>query len=409
MDSYTYVIVGGGLAGGRACQGIRRNDKQGSIALVSAETHLPYERPPLSKGYLRGKEGREKLWVKDEAYYAQNGIDLILDMLAARLDPADHTLTLGDGRVLGYQKLLLATGGSAWRLPIPGSELERVYTLRTIEDSDAIREAATSAKQALVIGGSFIGCEVSATLTQMGVGVTTVFLESRPMERVAPEAFSALVQARFEREGIRLLPQTKPLRIEGAGRAERVALDNGETLDVDLVVMGVGIRLNTALAREAGLEMAERDAVMVNRHLQTSAPDIYAAGDIAAWPSTQFGRLRVEHWDVARAQGYRAGRNMAGDMGPYVTLPYFFTDLFDISPEVWGDLSAWDTVVQRGSTDAGSYAFYYFSEGQLTGVLAAGRPDAERDAMQSLVRTRPAYEDVADKLSDETVELGVLT
>ncbi|MBN1399917.1 MAG: FAD-dependent oxidoreductase [Anaerolineae bacterium] len=409
MDSYTYVIVGGGLAGGRACQGIRRNDKQGSIALVSAETHLPYERPPLSKGYLRGKEGREKLWVKDEAYYAQNGIDLILDMLAARLDPADHTLTLGDGRVLGYQKLLLATGGSAWRLPIPGSELERVYTLRTIEDSDAIREAATSAKQALVIGGSFIGCEVSATLTQMGVGVTTVFLESRPMERVAPEAFSALVQARFEREGIRLLPQTKPLRIEGAGRAERVALENGETLDVDLVVMGVGIRLNTALAREAGLEMAERDAVMVNRHLQTSAPDIYAAGDIAAWPSTQFGRLRVEHWDVARAQGYRAGRNMAGDMGPYVTLPYFFTDLFDISPEVWGDLSAWDTVVQRGSTDAGSYAFYYFSEGQLTGVLAAGRPDAERDAMQSLVRTRPAYEDVADKLSDETVELGVLT
>jgi 3-phenylpropionate/trans-cinnamate dioxygenase ferredoxin reductase subunit len=409
MDNYTYVIVGGGLAGGRACQGIRRNDKEGPIALISAETHLPYERPPLSKGYLRGQQGREKLWVKDEAYYADNGIDLILGMLATKLDPEAHTLTLGDGRALVYEKILLATGGSAWRLPIPGSELEGVYTLRTIEDVDAIREAAASAKRALVIGGSFIGCEVSATLTQMGVGVTTVFLESRPLERVAPEAFSALVQARFEREGIRLLPQTKPLRIEGAGRAQRIALDNGEVLDVDMVVMGVGIRLNTALAREAGLEMTDREAVVVDRNLQTSAPDVYAAGDIAAWPTTQFGRLRVEHWDVARAQGYRAGRNMAGDVGPYVTLPYFFTDLFDISPEVWGDLSAWDAVVQRGSTDSGSYAFFYFSQGQVTGILAAGRPDAEREAMQSIVRTRPAYDAVADKLADETVDLATLT
>jgi 3-phenylpropionate/trans-cinnamate dioxygenase ferredoxin reductase subunit len=409
MDSYTYVIVGGGLAGGRACQGIRRNDKEGSVALISAEMHLPYERPPLSKGYLRGKQGREKLWVKDETYYGENGIDLILGMLATKLDPAAHTLTLGDGRVLVYEKLLLATGGSAWRLPIPGSDLEGVYTLRTIEDSDAIREAASSAKRALVVGGSFIGCEVSATLTQMGVSVTTVFLESRPLERVVPEAFSALVRSRFEREGIRLLPQTKPLRIEGAGRAQRVALDNGEMLDVDMVVMGVGIRLNTALAREAGLELTERGAVVVDRNLQTSAPDAYAAGDIAAWPTSQFGRLRVEHWDVARAQGYRAGRNMAGDVGPYVTVPYFFTDLFDISPEVWGDLTAWDTVVQRGSTDAGGYAFYYFSQGQVTGVLAAGRPDAERDAMQGIVKARLAYEDVAGKLADETVDLATLT
>ena len=430
MTDYKYVIIGGGLTGGRACQGIRRNDKEGSLALVSDEPHLPYERPELSKRYLLGKRGRDRLWVKDQAYYDDAGIDLILGVAAQRLDLAAHQVALADGRTLGYEKLLLATGGSAWRLPIPGADLNGVHTLRTIEDADAIREAAAaireaaaaireataaireataSTKSALVIGGSFIGCEVAATLSQLGVAVTMVFLESRPLERVTPEAFGALVRDRFEREGIRLLPQTRPLRIEGDGRVRRVALEGGEMLAVDMVVMGVGIRLNTALAKDAGLEITERGEVLVDRNLQTSAPDVYAAGDIASWPSSRYGkRLRVEHWDVARSQGFRVGRNMAGDVGPYVTLPYFYTDLFDISPEVWGDLSSWDAIVQRGSTESGRYAFYYFSGGALTGVLAAGRPDAERDPMQSIVKAGPAYADVASQLADESVALASL-
>jgi NADPH-dependent 2,4-dienoyl-CoA reductase/sulfur reductase-like enzyme len=186
-------------------------------------------------------------------------------------------------------------------------------------------------------------------------------------------------------------------------------LDDGQTLEVDLVVMGVGIRINTELARYAGLEMTERGAVAVDSYLRTSDPDVYAAGDIAAWPDPTFDKqMRVEHWDVARRQGMRAGRNMAGEGKPYTSIPYFFSDLFDLSFEVWGDLTAWDRTVLRGRLQNGGFAFYYFDGGQMVGVLAADRPDAERDRMQALVKARPAYDAVAEGLGDESVDLGTL-
>jgi NADPH-dependent 2,4-dienoyl-CoA reductase/sulfur reductase-like enzyme len=188
---------------------------------------------------------------------------------------------------------------------------------------------------------------------------------------------------------------------------ERVELDNDETLSVDLVVMGVGINLNTTLARMAGLDLNDQGAVLVNGALQTSDPDIYAAGDIAAWPSFTFGkRLRLEHWNVARGQGLRAGRNMAGEEEGYTALPYFFSDLFDLSFEVWGDLAAWDQTVLRGSLEEGSFAYYYFDRGKIVGVLAVDRPEEERKPMQGLVRARVLYEDLASRLQDERVELN---
>jgi 3-phenylpropionate/trans-cinnamate dioxygenase ferredoxin reductase subunit len=409
MESYRYVIIGGGLTGGRACQGIRRVDKDGTVALVTPEDHVPYERPPLSKGYLTGKEGLDHVYVKEEGYYAQNQIDLLRGTRATQIDRAAHSVTLDDGRALGYEKLLLATGGHAWRLPIPGSDLPGVYTLRTIEDSDAIRQAAADGKRALVLGGSFIGSEVAASLAQLGAHVTMVFPESRLLERVVPEELSAALQDKYASHGVHILTRTTPQRLEGHENVGRAVLDNGEALDVDLVVMGVGIRLNTELARDAGLEMGERGAVVVDEFLRTSDPDIYAAGDIAAWPDPTYGkRLRVEHWDVARQQGMRVGRNMAGEEKPYDQLPYFFSDLFDLSLEVWGDLTAWDRTVRRGTIEGGSYAFYYFDEGRLTGVLAVGRPGEERKPMQALVQARPAYADVGERLADEATDLAAL-
>jgi NADPH-dependent 2,4-dienoyl-CoA reductase/sulfur reductase-like enzyme len=402
-----YVIIGGGLAGARACQGIRRADKEGKIVLITAEHHVPYHRPPLSKGYLTGKEGLDHVYWKDEAYFDQNNIELVLDVRATGIDPAARRVTLDDGRVLEYEKLLLATGGHPWRLPIPGNDLPGVLTLRTLDDSQAIRKAAGTGVRALVVGGSFIGSEVASSLAQLGTNVTMVFPESRLLERIAPEELSAALYKKYAANGVRILTGSKPERFEGAGKVERVKLDSGETLDVDLVVMGVGIRLNTELAREAGLEMWDRGAVVVDRYLRTSDPNIYAAGDIAAWPDRTFGkRLRVEHWDVAWRMGMRAGRNMAGDERRYVTLPYFFSDLFDLSFEVWGDLTAWDRTVTRGSLESGSFAFYYFDQGTLVGVLAVGRPDEERKPMGALVKARPAYPDVADKLRNEGVSLG---
>lgn len=408
METYKYVIIGGGLAGGRACENVRRVDAAGSIALVAGEPRLPYQRPPLSKGYLTGKEGLDKVYLKEEAFYAQNKIAVISGVRATKLDRAARQVTLADGRVLGYEKLLLATGAQARRLPIAGSDLPGVCTLRTIDDADAIRAVATAGVRALVVGGSFIGCEVAASLAQLGVAVTMAFLETRLLERVVTAELSEYIARKYTANGVRILPKTRPTAFVGSSEVQQAMLDNGETLPVDLVVMGVGVKLDTVLAREAGLEM-DGDAILVDEYLRTSDPNIYAAGDIAAWPDAIYGkRLRVEHWDVARAQGLRAGRNMAGELKPYATLPYFFSDLFDLSFEVWGDLTTWDQTVLRGAVRSGSFACYYFAQGRMVGVLAANRPDAERKPMQKLVQMRPAYANVAARLSDESTDLNIV-
>jgi 3-phenylpropionate/trans-cinnamate dioxygenase ferredoxin reductase subunit len=409
MKDYKYVIVGGGLAGQRGADGIRKVDEEGSIALVTMEHHMPYQRPPLSKGYLMGKDGLDKVYIKEDAYYEENDIDVVSGVRATWLAPDTRVVTLDNGQLLQYEKLLLATGGYARCLQIPGNDLSGVFTLRTIKDADAIRKAAEKAKRALVLGGSFIGSEVASSLTQSGLGVTMVFPESRLLEAVVPEELSDWLCAKYEAQGVRVLAGNTPDRLEGDGKVERAVLAVGETLDVDLVVMGVGLRLNTELPQAAGLELTDSGAVLVDEYLRTSDPDIYAAGDIAAWPDPVFGkRLRVEHWDVARRQGRRAGQNMAGDEKPYTSLPYFFSDLFDLSFEVWGDLTSWDQVVRRGTLDSGSFAYYYFDQGKLAGVLASGRPDEERKPMQALVKARPAYEDLAAKLVYEDVDLGAL-
>jgi 3-phenylpropionate/trans-cinnamate dioxygenase ferredoxin reductase subunit len=409
METYKYVIIGGGMAGGRACESIRKADAQGSLALIAAEPQRPYQRPPLSKGYLLGTEGLDHVYLKDETFYADNKVQLLTGARALKIERGMHQVSLDNGQMIGYEKLLLATGGSARRLAIPGSDLAGVYTLRTIADADRIRAAARTARHAVVIGGSFIGCEVASSLAQLDVQVSMVFMEERLLERVCPESLSRHIEGMYAAHGVRLLPQSKPSRMDGDGRVSALPLENGERLPADLVIMGVGITLHTELARDAGLEMTDAGAVVVDEFLRTSDPDIYAAGDIAAWPDPTFGeRLRVEHWDVARQQGTAAGRNMTGEAKPYTALPYFYSDLFDLSFEVWGNLGAWDQTALRGSLEERSFAFYYFSQGRMVGVLAAGRPDGERKPMQALVKARPFYDGVASLLADGAVELKSL-
>ncbi len=416
MENYQYVIIGGGLAGGKAIEGIRERDGKGRIALVTAEPHRPYDRPPLSKKYLRGEQDQEKVYVAEAGYYDDPSITLLTATEVTEIDPEAHTLVLegaqldSDNREMTYDKLLLATGGRPRRLPIPGNELENVFTLRTIEDSANIRAAAGPGKTSLILGGSFIGSEVAASLSMIGTDVTMIFPEGRLFERVMPPEMSEWLHMIYASRNIRIHPQVTAERFFGNAAVERATLSNGAMPTIDLVVMGVGIELNTQLAEQAELEVRDDDkAVLVNRQLQTSHPDIYAAGDIAAWPDETFGkRLRVEHWDVARNQGMLAGRNMAGAGEPYTTLPYFFSDLFDLSFDVWGDLSSWDETVRRGELETRNFAFYYFADGKLAGVLAMGRPDEESKPMQKLVRARPSYEDVAKPLSDESVNLSDL-
>jgi len=409
MESYKYLVVGGGIAGQRACHGIRRVDQKGTMALVAREDHLPYQRPPLSKGYLLGKEGLDHVYLREEAYYAENEIEVLIGVGAKSIDRRAHSITLDDGRVLKYEKLLLATGGRAWSPPIAGNDLPGVFTLRTIEDSDGIRQAAKPGRQTLVIGGSFMASEVASSLAQLGLKVTMVFPSGRLLERVMPEEVGSFLHTKYESNGVRILAERRLRSLEGDGKAERALLEDGESLAVDLVVMGVGIRLNTELAREADLKLGEKNAVVVDEYLRTSDPDIYAAGDIALYPHPIFDkRLQVEHWDVARGQGLRAGGNMAGQERPYRDLPHFFSDVFDLSYEVWGDLSSWDRTVLQGTPEQGSFAVYYFALGRMVGVLAAGRSEEEHKQMQALVTARLAYEKVADKLRDERVDLSTL-
>ncbi len=410
MKEYKYLIIGGGMAGGNAVNAIRQADRQGSLALITEEPHRPYERPPLSKDFLKGKADEKSLYLKAEEEYAAEQVDLYLSARVVDLDPAARSVTTDDNRLFKYEKLLLATGGHARRLSIAGNDLPGVFTLRSIEDSKGIRSAAGKNKRVLVIGGGFIGSETAASLAQLGAEVTMVFPESRLMERVLPEEMSNFLQDVFKDHGVHILPKTVAEKLEGGEAVQRAVLNNGEPKDADMVVMGVGIALNTSLAERAGLELTRDDkAVVVDETLRTNDKHIYAAGDIASWPDKTFNqRLRVEHWDVARRQGLLAGKNMAGENKPYNALPYFFSDLFDLSFDVWGNLSNWEHTVMRGSLKNRKFAFYFFHQNRLAGVLAVGRPAEERMPMQTLVRARPAYEALADDIQNEDKDLAQL-
>ncbi len=410
MTFYNYVIIGGGLAGGKGVEGIRAVDELGSIALVTQEPHRPYHRPPLSKGYMLGQTEREGIYVQDADYYdTGHALTLLTDATAVKLDRDENRVALADGRILEYDKLLLATGGTPKRLPIPGHNLPGVFTLRRVEDADAIKQLAKPGKHALVLGGSFIGAEMAAALAQRGLEVTMVFPESRLLERIVPEAMGEMLHARYAKNGVRIVTEMTPSSLNGDIKVERAQLANDAVMDVDMVVMGVGIRLNTALARDAMLEIRDDDAVIVDATLRTADPDIYAAGDIAAWPDDTFDkRLRVEHWDVARGQGLRAGRNMAGETEPYTALPLFFSKLFGLHFMVLGDLSAWERTILRGSLESEHFAYFYFHDQVLAGTLATGRFEEKQSSMKQLLRARPTWDAIADTLRDETIDLETL-
>ncbi len=412
MESYKYLIIGGGIAGERAAEGIRKVDTEGSIAILTAEARPPYERPPLSKAYMSGREGLETVYLRNANFFEQNQVRVFENARATSIDRAAHQVTLEDGRVFHYQKLLLATGGTPNHLNLPGSHLNGLAVLRTIDDAAAIRLTAQPGKRVVVIGGSFIGAEVAASLAQAGARVTIVFPEDILLKKVAPPELGAFLRDKYEAHDVGLLPGRRPAYFEGGIHVQRVGLDDGAELETDLVVLGLGIRLATDLARHAGLTMGVRGAVVVDEQLRTNDPDIYAAGDIAEWPDPTFGkRLRVEHWDVARQQGLRAGRNMAGEDKPYTALPYFYSDIFDLNIEAWGDLSQWDQALLRGplTMDAGRFTLYYFSAGRMTGALTVGQitgpstghevsgglPEEEKKELVALIKSRPAYEEFA--------------
>jgi len=409
MEEYDYLIVGGGLAAASAVSGIRQADEAGTIALLSEEEEPPYHRPPLSKEYLQVPEAtRELLHVKPESWYGETAdVDLLLGRRATALEPREMTVGTADGDRIRADRILLATGGRPRTLAIPGIEHAGVFTLRTAADAEAIREAAGEAERAVLVGGGFIGMELAASLRELGVRSTVVELEDRVWSRMLPPELSRWMQAYFEDRGVEFRLGSRVEELRGAGDEGGVAgalLDDGSELECQFVVVGVGIEPNDELAADAGLGV--KDGIVVDDHGETSHGYIYATGDVVRFPDPVFGDLtRVEHWDHAKTHGRLVGRNMARqESTAYDHLSYFFSEVFDLSLNVFGRPAEADRMVVRGDLEGGEAVVFCGSEGRLCATILLNQSDALEECRE-LVRKRPRMEDLAP-LSDPRADLA---
>ena len=373
-----YLLIGGGLAAANCARWLRESGADGSILLVGREPDLPYDRPPCSKEYLRATLRREDLLFKPAEWYAEQEIETLTRCSAMKLDPAEQSVKLSNREVVAFGKALIATGANVRRLNVPGAELEGVHYLRTLGNADAIR-ADAAGKRVVLIGGSYIGTEVAASLTELGSSCTIVMLESVVLSRTFGERAGRFFQERLTERGIVVHGGDELERCEGAdGRVTTVITKSGRSLAADAVVIGAGAVPDAMLARGAGLELGEGGGVKVDARLATSAPGIYAAGDTAEYQSVVHGgrRIRVEHWDVALTQGRAAALNMLGADKPYDVVPYFFSDLSDwASLEYVGPAFDWDEEVVRGSLEEGAFSIWYLCEGRVAAALSVGRSE----------------------------------
>jgi len=337
------VIVGGGAAGFAAAEMLRREQYKGSIVMLSNDDAAPVDRPNLSKDYLAGNAPEEWVPLRGDDFYSDNGIELRLKATVASIDARAHEVVLSDGGKVAYDRLLLATGAEPVRLTVPGAAPSQVHTLRSLADSRAIIEQAKSAKRALVIGASFIGLEVAASLRHRGLEVHVVAPEKRPMERILGAGLGDFVRALHEEHGVVFHLEDTVAGIDG----KKATLKSGGTLEADLVVMGVGVRPRLELAEKAGLKIDR--GVAVDAFLAANAPDIFAAGDIARWPDPLTGQaIRVEHWVVAERQGQVAALNMLGLRQKFDAVPFFWSQHYDVPINYVGHAEKWDELVVDG-------------------------------------------------------------
>ena len=402
-DQQTFVIVGGGLAGAKAAETLRAEGFDGRVVLVGAEPSRPYERPPLSKEYLRGEAGREKVYVHDEGFYADQDIDLRPGRRATSLDPSGRELALDDGERLRFDRLLLATGAEPRRLPVPGANLPGVHYLRTVEDSDALRARLDAGGRAVVVGAGWIGCEVAASARQRGLEVTVVEPLSLPLERVLGPEMGAFFRDVHADHGVEMLLGTGVEAFEGGEAVERVRTSDGRELACDFVVVGVGVAPRTELAEHA--QISVDDGVLADELLRTSVPEILAAGDVANHRHPMLGRVRVEHWFNALEQGPAAARTMLGGSEPYDRLPYFFSDQYDVGMEYAGLAAERDRVVVRGDVGAREFIAFWLRENRVVAGMNVNVWDVT-DTIQRLIRDGVSVEDRV--LADPEVPLDEL-
>ena len=400
----THVIVGAGLAGAKAAETLRLEGFDGRVVLVGAEDVRPCERPPLSKDYLRGEVGRDKVYVHEEDFYAEHEIDLLLGRSAVSLNTGRRELALDNGERLRYDRLLLTTGAEPRRLSVPGADLDGVLYLRSVGDSDTLRERMDHCGSVVVVGAGWIGSEVAASARQRGLEVTVVDPASVPLERVLGTELGAFYRDVHTDHGVRLLLGTGVEAFEGSQEVARVRTSDGGELDCDLVVVGVGVEPRAGLARQAGL--AVDNGILVDEHLQTSVPGVFAAGDVANAHHPFYGeRIRVEHWANALNQGPAAARSLLGGSDAYERLPYFFSDQYDVGMEYTGFARSWDRVVFRGDPATREFVAFWLLEGRVVAGMNVNVWDVT-DAVNSLVRERLPVDE--RRLADPDVPLDAV-
>jgi 3-phenylpropionate/trans-cinnamate dioxygenase ferredoxin reductase subunit len=401
------VILGGGMAGGNAAVTLREEGYPGRVTLISREPGVPFGRPPLSKTYLRSEEDLDGWYVRPASWYEDQDVDRPGQASAVGVDAAAHTVRLDSGQELGYQKLLIATGGRNRRLTVPGADLPGLHYLRTVAECEAIKREARPGRRAVIVGMGFIGCEVAASLTQLGVHVTTVFPGKVPLEKVLGAEVGAVIGAFHRANGVDLLAGEQIAAFEGTGRLERAVTASGARVACDFAVAGVGIVPDVPAM--SGQPPAQDNGLLVDESCRTTAPDVYAAGDVASHLHPVFGRVRVEHYNNAEKMGRAAARSMLGSTAPYDYIHTFWSDQYEHKLEYVGHAATWDDFVVRGSVDEGKLIGFYLAGGLVqaaVGLDRGGDPeldlDGEMAACARLVarRARPARRMLADEQAD---------
>jgi 3-phenylpropionate/trans-cinnamate dioxygenase ferredoxin reductase subunit len=395
--SVEFLLIGGFACGYCAAE-LRKRGADGEILLVGREPEPPYERPPLSKEYLRGEAKREDAYVNPASWYEENGVELRTGTNVMSLDADARTVKLQGGEEVGFEKALIATGANVNILRVEGAAQEGIHYLRAYGNSDGIREAAEGAKRVVLIGGSFIACEVAASLKSKGVNCALVMMEEVALSHALGEEAGRWFHDLLQSKGIEIHGGETLSAFEGDGNVTGVVTESGLVVEGDAVVVGAGVKPDVMLAEKAGLKVD--NGIICDETLQTSVEGIYAAGDVCSYQSTVHGRrLRVEHWDVAMQQGMHAARSMLGEAKPYDVVPYFFSDLADwASLESVGPATEWDEVIWRGDRDAGEFAVFYIKDGKVVGALTV-------ESSEELAHARTLLAEGVDVASEEAKAL----
>ena len=377
---YGFVVLGGGMVAGYAAKQFVENGlKPGELGIVSADKTLPYERPPLSKGLLAGKENEQSVLINPDSFYREHGIGIHLNTEIQRIDIAGRRLIAHSGEEFRFGKLILATGARVRRLDVPGGERDNVLYLRSLSDSVRLRDRLKSAKKVAVIGGGFIGMEVASQSAQQGRDTTMVFPDDRVWKKFFTPEMSRFFEKYYRDRGVHLVTGAK---VEGIS-AKSVSLSTDAKLEADLVVVGIGVTPVTEIATAAGLKV--ENGIIANESLETDVSGVYVAGDSANYYDVLYGkRRRIEHWDNAVKQGQYLARRLTGETGVFENIPYFFSDIFDLSYEFWGDTDGADRTEYRGDVNSPSFSAWWLKGDKVVAAFAMNRPDAEREQASRL-------------------------